>query len=85
MLDIINEKVIKSIHLIESGSDVREINFFETCSLIRQYYIQDPVFRLRFNGAFPKGNRYDDVIQDEGMKPLHHLVSLLSEKLYERE
>ena len=83
MLDIINEKVIKSIQQIQTGSDLRKIEFNKTCKLIRQYFIDDPVFRLRFNSSFQYG--YTTATEDKEMKPLHYLVSLLSEKLYKRD
>lgn len=82
MLHLINEQARRCIQQIQSGADPRQTEFFETCKLIRQHFIEDPIFRLRFNNAFRNGLTQDS--GDKEMGPLMYLVSILSNMLYKR-
>lgn len=82
MLHLINEQATRCIQQIQSGADPRQTEFFETCKLIRQHFIEDPIFRLRFNNTFRNGLFQDS--GDKEMGPLIYLVSILSNMLYKR-
>ena len=81
-LETICARSFASIKKIKQGADPSEINFLETCRLIRQLFAEDHVFRLRFNHAFRLG--LTNTTQDKELEPLVYLIHLLSEKFYDR-